>query len=69
MHLYIYIYIYMGKELTYNCLSVRSVRFCLLQVSTASTASVKYIIVTSDTVVLERGVRLQNSDCTIEPGP
>ena len=38
----------LGKELTYNCLSLRSVRFCLQQVSTASTASVKYIIVTSD---------------------
>ena len=34
-------------------LSLRSVRFCLQQVSTASTASVKYIIVTSDTVVLD----------------
>ena len=39
-----------NKELS---LSLRSVMFCLQRISTASTASVKYIIVTSDTVVLD----------------
>ena len=43
--------------------------FCLQQVSTASTANVKYIIVASDSDFRYSSVRLQNGDYSIEPGP